>query len=276
MTGTYNPAYNAAIGGSQPLTVFPLLANGGTLGNATIINLIRTGQVGALADTYMTNRINGSVNFYTNPNVQGANTVTNSGRSNYQALQLQATKRTRAGLQTQFSYSYSKNLANTSGDYSLNFEPLLDNANPSLENARAPFDVRHVFKANYYYELPFGDGKRWAGNHFVNRLIGGWSLSGIWNYQSGAPFSILSTYGTLNRAARSTFTNTASVAPGTTMEQLAPLTSGVFRTGTTLYFVSPTLLNTDGRATNQPPWGTSSAGRSPVRGIRPGTCPSRR
>ncbi len=252
VTGTYNPSYNAAIGGSQPLTVFPLLGSGGLLTNATIINLIRTGQVGALADTYQTNRLNGSVNFYTNPNIQGANTVNNSGRSNYQALQLQATKRTRAGLQAQFSYSFSKNLANNSGDYQFNFEPLLDNANPSLENARTPFDTRHVFKANYYYELPFGAGKHWSGNALVNKFIGGWSLSGIWNYQSGAPFSILSSYGTLNRAARSTYTNTASVAPGTTMDQLAPLTSGVFRTGSTLYFVSPTLLNTDFRATNQP------------------------
>ena len=64
--------------------------------------------------------------------------------------------------------------------------------------------MRHVFKANYYYELPFGKGKRWSGNSLTNNLIGGWAISGIWAYQSGSPYSILSGYGTLNRAARST------------------------------------------------------------------------
>jgi hypothetical protein len=42
-------------------------------------------------------------------------------------------------------------------------------------------------------------------------VLGGWAVSGIWGYSSGSPYSILSGYGTLNRVARSTSTNTASV-----------------------------------------------------------------
>ncbi|MEO8100803.1 MAG: TonB-dependent receptor [Acidobacteriota bacterium] len=245
-----SPAYNASIPGSQPLTVFPLLGAGFNINSAANITTIRQGQIGSLADSIMTGRNNGSVNFYANPNLQGANTVTNGGSSNFNSLQFQVTRRTRAGLQVQFSYAYGKGLSNTTGDANTNFEPLLDNANPSLENARTPFDVRHVFKANYIYLLPFGKGKMFDGrNSIVNQVIGGWSLGGIWNYQSGAPFSILSGYGTLNRGARSTTTNTASVA-GTTMDQLTPLTSGVFKTGDNIYFLSPTLLNSDGRGTN--------------------------
>jgi len=246
----YNGTYNPAVPGSQQLTVFPLLVAGGNLGNATNVNLLRTGQIATLADSYMTGRNNGPVNFYTNPNLQGANTVNNDGRSNYNALQLQATKRTRNGLQTQFSYTYGKALANTTGDGQTNFEPLLDNANPSLEYARTPSDIRQSFKANVYYELPFGAGKKWGGNSIVNHVIGNWSVSGIWNRQSGNPYSILSGYGTLNRGARSTTTNTASVA-GATMEQLSPLTSGIYKTDTNIYFLSPTLLNSDGRGTAQ-------------------------
>ncbi len=250
VTGVYNGSYNAAIQGSQPLTVFPLLVAGGNLGNATNVNFLRTGQVASLADSYMTGRNNGPVSFYTNPNLQGANTVTNDGRSNYNALQLQATKRTRNGLQSQFSYTYGKALANTTGDGQTNFEPLLDNANPSLERARTPSDIRQSFKANVYYELPFGAGKKWGGNSLVNHVVGNWSVSGIWNYQSGNPYSILSGYGTLNRGARSTATNTASVA-GATMDQLRPLTSGIYKTIDNIYFLSPTLLNSDGRGTAQ-------------------------
>ena len=45
---------------------------------------------------------------------------------------------------------------------------LLDNNNPNLEWARSPYDLRHVFKANYYYELPYGKGKHWSGNKVMN------------------------------------------------------------------------------------------------------------
>jgi hypothetical protein len=255
-TGSYNPSYNANIPGSQPLTVFPLLSSGGLLTNPTIQSLIRNSQVGGLADTYMTNFLNGSVNFYTNPNVQGANTIVNGGSSIFHSLQLEATKRTRSGLQVQFSYVYGKSLANATGDGQTNFEPLLDNNNPGLEWARTPYDIRHVLKANYYYELPFGAGKKWSSSSAVNKLIGGWALSGIWSYYSGSPYSILSGanglgWGTLNRDSRSTYTNTASVA-GTTWSQLQPLTGGVFKTGSNVYFVSPTLISSGGLGTSQP------------------------
>ena len=41
--------------------------------------------------------------------------------------------------------------------------------------------VTHAFKANWTYELPFGQGRRWGGDAsgFVDRLIGGWSFDGI-------------------------------------------------------------------------------------------------
>jgi hypothetical protein len=61
---------------------------------------------------------------------------------------------------------------------------------------------------------------------------------------------VLSTYGTLNRAARSLATNTASVN-GTTLGQLAPLAEGVFMTGNGPYFLSPSLIGADGRGAAQ-------------------------
>jgi hypothetical protein len=197
----------------------------------------------------MTSRISG-VNFFPNTNAQSALVLTNGGSSTYHGLQTEITRRTRAGLQLQFSYAFSKTLSNTTGDLQTGAEPLLDNSNPSLEYARSPYDVRHSFKANYYYELPFGKDKHLKGGRVTNAIIGGWSIAGIWSYQSGSPYSILSGYGTLNRAARSTGTNTATVN-GTNGETLQSLTSGVFMTGTGPYFISPTILNTDGRGTAQ-------------------------
>ena len=237
----YSPVYNANVPGSQQLPVFGMLSNA-ALTNSTIQTYIRQGQIGTLADTYMTNKYNGQVQFYNNPNVQGANLITNGAMSIYHGLQLEATKRTRSGLLLQFSYSFSKTLSNASGDAQTNFEPMLDNNNPSLEYARAPQDIRHSFKANYYYELPYGKGKRWSGNKAMNAVLGGWAISGIWTYYSGSPYSILSGWGTLNRSARSTSTNTASVY-GVDWGQLSGLTQGVFMTGNGPYFMSPSLIN---------------------------------
>ncbi len=237
----YSPAYNANVPGSQQLPVFGLLSNA-NLSNSTIQSYIKQGQIGTLADTYMTNGWNGGVQFYTNPKVQGANLINNSGMSIYHSAQFSVTKRTHNGLQAQFSYVFSKDLSNTGGDAQTNFEPLLDNNNPSLEYARAPQDIKHSFKANYYYELPFGNGKRWSGGRAVNAVVGGWSVSGIWVYNSGSPYSILSGYGTLNRSARSTSTNTASVY-GINWDQLNKLTDSVYMTGNGPYFISPSIIN---------------------------------
>jgi hypothetical protein len=47
--------------------------------------------------------------------------------------------------------------------------------------------VTHAFKANWVYELPFGQGRRFGGNAgaWMDRLIGGWSIDGIARIQSG-------------------------------------------------------------------------------------------
>ena len=200
----YHRRLQSGVAGSQQLTVFPLLAGGGNLGSATIQQLLQRGEIGEMANQYMVEPANGSVNFWPNRNVQGARVLTNHGFSNYHALQLEAIRRTRAGLQAQFSYTFAKGLANAAGNSATNNEALLDNDNPGLEYARTPFDLRHVFKANYYWELPFGKGKRWSGGRAMNALLGGWALSGIWTYTSGAPYSILSGYGTLNRQGNAT------------------------------------------------------------------------
>ncbi len=258
LSGNKTPAYNAAIPGSQPLTLIPNLP--ASLTNASVLSDLQTGQVGELANFYQTSYYAGGTlpfSFYTNPYVQGANDTVNGGTSRYNGLQTEIRKRTRAGLQFQFSYTFSKTLSNSNGDNQTNFEPLLDNNNPGLENSRAPYDITHSFKANYYYELPFGEGKKWHGNRAMNLIAGGWALSGIWVYNSGEPYSIISGLGTLNRAARSTTTNTASIAVPTTLGALSNVTNGVYMTGSGPYFVSPSVINSDGRGAE---YGSSFSG----------------
>src|SRR5260370_23755730 len=92
-TGTFNPAYNSAISGSQPLTIFPKLSNGGNLTNGAFRNLIQTGQPGQLAYTYQVNRNNGNINFFPNPYAVGTFLVTNAASSSYNGLVLEARQR---------------------------------------------------------------------------------------------------------------------------------------------------------------------------------------
>ena len=249
----YIGAFNSAVPGSQQLTVFPLLSNPNMSSASSTVNstYLRQGRVGELANYYMINKLNGSLNFYENPNIQGGNVLLNSASSIFHSLQLSATKRMRSGLQMQFSYTWGKNLSNAAGDGQTNFEPLLDNNNPAIEWARTPYDIKHVLKANYYYELPIGKGKRFSAGRVLDTIVGGWAISGIWNYQSGAPYSILSAIGTLNRDARSTANNTASIG-NTDFKTLQPLTSGIWKQANGLVtFISPTLINTDGRGAAQ-------------------------
>jgi len=243
-TGVFNPAYNAAINGSQPLPFFNQLPSGGLLTNATIRSLIETGQVGSLGEIYQTNRLNGPFNFFTNPNALGTNLMTNYSNATYNALQLDLTRRFSRGLIYQANYVYARSFSDAAGDGQTRFEPFLDLNNPKIEKSRpAAFDLAHVFKANVYYELPMGRGHRFnpAG---LDRVFGGWSVAGTYVLQSGTPFSVLSTRGTFNRGGRSGF-NTVNTTLN--KQQLDDLFQ--FRmTGIGPYFIQPGATGTDGRA----------------------------
>jgi hypothetical protein len=245
-TGTFNPAYNPNIAGSQPLPVFDRLGSQGLLTNATIRNFIQTGEAGELANTYQINRLNGQVNFYRNPNALGTNTVGNFSNSTYNALQIDVQRRLGKGLDFQSNYTFSKVLSDSAGDAQTRFEAFLDGANTKAERARPPFDITHAFKTNAVYRLPFGEGQRLdVADRGLSRLISGWRVSGNLVWMSGPPFSILSGRGTLNRGARSTATNT--VDSTLTNEQLKELI-GLRMTETGPYFIAASAINpTDGR-----------------------------
>jgi hypothetical protein len=201
-TGTFNPAYNANIVGSQPLTVFPKTVRAGSFNDGNVISYLQTGEPGALAYYYTTNGLNGAVSFFQNPNVLGADLLTNYSSSSYNSLQLQARRRLTKGLSLDANYTFSKVLSDSDGDSQSRIEHFLDVNNPKIERARANFDLTHMIKANASYDLPFGKGRR-LHHHLLDPVIGGWNFASSMVWQSGAPFSILSGRGTNNRVSRS-------------------------------------------------------------------------
>jgi hypothetical protein len=245
-TGVYNPAYNASISGSVPLTVISQTSI--NLASSTVRNYIRTGQAGTLASYAFTNFLNGPVQIFANTSALGVNGMENLSNSTFNALQLEARHTTRSGIFLQFSYDFAKVLSDTLGgnNNQARFDPYLDNGTPSAERARAPFDLNHNVKFNYVVPLPMGEGKLFDAGR-LNRLVGGWSLSGIVNWQSGYPFSVLSSRGTVNRgpAGRSLWNTANSTLTKDQLDQNV----GLYMTGTGPYFINPAVINTDGRGT---------------------------
>ncbi len=245
-TGVYDPSYNATIPGSQPLPFISTLPNGGTLTNSTVRSDIQTGQVGELASFYQINHLNGTTSFFRNPYALGANVLTNYGNATFNAMQVDITRRFAKGLQFQFNYQFAKALSDTVGSGQTDFEPFLDMNNAKLEKAPPPdYDIRHTFKANAFYDLPFGPGHRLNSNFRpVSKLLEGWNIAGIFTKQSGSPFSILSARGTLNRAARSAIETVDTSLNGPQLDQLLQ----VRMTGNGPYFVGASAIGADGRA----------------------------
>lgn len=243
------PTQNA---GCQTLTVFPNLASGGLLTNATITGQLVAGTPADLAIIYIQNALAGNVRFLPNPNTGVVDFLGNSGFSNYDSAQVELRRRFSQGLLIQANYTFSKNLTNSqgaqtngTGDTQNRFDPLLDNSNPDLEFSRAVTDQTHKFNLNALYALPFGKGQRFFNQGgLVDKVIGGIQLSGILQMGSGAPISITDVRGTLNRAGRS---SRQTALTSLNKEQLKDLL-GIYRTPNGIYYINPTALgrNADG------------------------------
>ncbi len=121
------------------------------------------------------------------------NILESEGTSDYNALQAKIDRRFAQGFQFGASYTFSRLLTDASED--------LFGGSPLGGVLQNPFDreslrsvsannPKHVFVVNYLVELPFGKGKRYMNQGgIVDKLVGGWQLSGIQRYQSGLPLS---------------------------------------------------------------------------------------
>ena len=123
--------------------------------------------------------------FRVNPDMLGgANATGNRGSSAYNAVQLQFRRRLTAGFQFDANYSYGRGTLSEHFSFRVPRE--------QLRAVGGEGDVTHGFKATGFYELPFGQGKRFGtgAGEWMDRLIGGWQLSGTTRIQSGRLFDI--------------------------------------------------------------------------------------
>lgn len=180
------------------------------LGNtdSTTATLLQQGQAGRLANNIAGNvgRMNSLINanlipFTTLPNgakisnfflvnpqtIGGAFVMTNGIDTQFNALQVELRRRLSSGLLVQGSYQFAKALANGYGSaQSVAIQPrTLRNLN--ADRGPSPWDIRHSFKVDWLYELPFGPGKSFLNGHMpvISKLLEGWQTGGVARLQSG-------------------------------------------------------------------------------------------
>ena len=130
--------------------------------------------------------------------------ITNLAISNYNGLQVKVEKKFSTGLQFLASYAWSHYIDLGGSGFSQSAAPQND-SNFRADRANGTFDFRHVFTANWYYELPFGRDRRFlaASNRLVNAVLGGWQWTGITHFNTGGPLNIYLTFDNANVGQRS-------------------------------------------------------------------------
>ncbi len=111
------------------------------------------------------------------------NMLEHSGRSEYNGLQVELSRRFAKGLLFGVAYTYSKSLDGGSGPR----DAFIDTFNQGLNWGKSSFDTRHVAVVNFVYELPFFHA---SSNKFARGIAGGWQLSGVTQFQTGTPFTV--------------------------------------------------------------------------------------
>ncbi|MBI1791806.1 MAG: TonB-dependent receptor [Acidobacteria bacterium] len=106
----------------------------------------------------------------------------NSGLSQYHGMQVSLERRFSTGIQFGVAYTLSKLTDNASS-----LTDVIPNAyNDQDYYGLSDLDRKHALIVNYIYELPFLKG----GSGIARRVLGNWEISGISQWQSGAPFSV--------------------------------------------------------------------------------------
>jgi hypothetical protein len=125
-----------------------------------------------------------------NPNYLKLRTWENSVNSNYNSLQASVKHQMSHGLLFNIDYTYSHSIDNgstwhsgatTANGAGAGEGYTLDQTLPGLDRGDSIYDIRNRLVLNYVWQLPGQNLKGAAGV-----IAGGWSLNGIWSFQSGA------------------------------------------------------------------------------------------
>jgi hypothetical protein len=135
----------------------------------------------------------GQPNFFYNSQYGALSTFSSVGKLNYHAASISLQERLHNdALVLDFNYTLAHSLDDasglqTSGAFGTAF--VLNPIRQQDNYADSDYDVRHNINANFIWQVPIGQGQ-WLlhdSNKWVNGILGGWQLSGIFRWNSGLP-----------------------------------------------------------------------------------------
>ncbi|PYP91199.1 MAG: adenylyl cyclase [Candidatus Angelobacter sp. Gp1-AA117] len=150
-------------------------------GGAITTNCIQPGAFITGATTPLLNQIRPFLGY------GGIDAIETIFNSNYNSLQVNVQKRFHGNSLVNVAYTWAKSLTDNQTDRSTAPQ---DSYCIACDYGPSQQDRRHVFTANYVYDLPFFKSQQGVLGHFA----GGWELAGIITYQSGLPFTVSSPF----------------------------------------------------------------------------------
>jgi hypothetical protein len=121
-----------------------------------------------------------------NASLQSAQLVSNSGMSNYNALQLQLQRRLSYGLQALASYTWSHSIdTGSAGSLAVGSNASTPSAIAGSSRGPSDFDVRQGLSVGLTYDVP-----TLKSNHLTEAVLRGWSLENIVQVRSEPPVDV--------------------------------------------------------------------------------------
>ncbi len=114
------------------------------------------------------------------------------GSASYNALQASLQKRMSSGLYFLAAYTWSKNMNVSGGTINFAYAASRSAYNIRAERSINNSDFPHQISLAWVYSLPYGKGRKFGGhNGALDTVAGGWQLSAVQHYTSGAPLGTI-------------------------------------------------------------------------------------
>jgi hypothetical protein len=118
----------------------------------------------------------------------------NEAHSTYHSLQIKVSRRFSDGLSFTAGYVFAKlidDVSSLGGNVTTQLPIYQNYYDRRADKSLSAFDVRHRLTANVLWQLPFGQGRRWAKEGPLSYIIGGFALNALTQAQSGYPLSVI-------------------------------------------------------------------------------------
>ena len=157
-----------------------------------------------------------------------------AGHSSYHAGQLTVEHRLTQGLAVSFAYTFSKAIDNVGEQTSVagTMGALTDTYCPRCDRSLSDQNEPQVIRWSTRYELPFGRGKAFLNRGALKDVVGGWTVSGIYQLDAGRPLAV--SYTNVSDLNSSSTLSRPNVVPG--VSDKAPGGPQIKLNGTGVYF----------------------------------------